>query len=128
MTHGAVRLWLRLEGLAALIVSLWFYARYPGGWLLFVLLFLTPDLSLLVYLAGPRAGAIVYNLAHSYTLPLGVLLMGISRGSVFVQLALIWTAHISFDRLIGFGLQYPTGVGETHLGRIGRAEISNHPA
>jgi Domain of unknown function (DUF4260) len=128
MTHGAVRLWLRLEGLAALIVSLWFYTRYPGGWLLFVLLFLTPDLSLLLYLAGPRAGAIVYNLAHSYTLPLGVLLMGISRGSVFVQLGLIWTAHISFDRLIGFGLQYPTGVGETHLGRIGRAQISNHPA
>jgi Domain of unknown function (DUF4260) len=128
MTHGAVRLWLRLEGLAALIVSLWFYARYPGGWLLFVLLFLSPDLSLLVYLAGPRAGTIVYNLAHSYTLPLGVLLMGISRGSVFVQLALIWTAHISFDRLIGFGLQYATGMGETHLGRIGRPQTSNHPA
>jgi uncharacterized protein DUF4260 len=128
MTHGAVRLWLRLEGLAALIVSLWLYARYPGGWLLFALLFLTPDLSLLAFVAGPRAGAIVYNMMHSYTLPLGVLLMSIGRGSVFVQLPLIWTAHISFDRLIGFGLQYPTGLGETHLGRIGRAQMSNHPA
>ena len=125
MTHGAVRLWLRLEGLAALIVSLCFYARYPGGWLLFTLLFLTPDLSLFVYPAGPRTGAIVYNIMHSYTLPIGVLLLGIGRGSVFVQLALIWMAHISFDRLIGFGLQYPTGTGETHLGRIRRARVSS---
>jgi hypothetical protein len=30
------------------------------------LLFLVPDLSMLGYLASPRTGAVVYNLAHGY--------------------------------------------------------------
>jgi uncharacterized protein DUF4260 len=128
MTNGAVRLWLRLESLAALSVSLWLYARYPSGWLPFAFLFLAPDLSLLGYLGGPRVGAGVYNLVHSYTLPLGGLLLSISSRNALVPFALIWTAHISFDRLIGVGLQYPTGVGETHLGLMGRPRTSRHPA
>jgi Domain of unknown function (DUF4260) len=30
-------------------------------------------------------------------------------------IALIWTAHIGFDRLLGFGLKYPTHFKDTHL-------------
>ena len=30
---------------------------------------------------------------------------------------LIWIAHIGFDRALGYGLKYPTGFGDTHLGR-----------
>jgi hypothetical protein len=33
---------------------------------------------------------------------------------------LIWAAHIGFDRGLGYGLKYPTGFGDTHLGRVGR--------
>jgi hypothetical protein len=128
MTHGGVRLWLRIEGFIALIVALWFYARSPGGWGLFALLFLAPDLSLGAYLAGRRAGAGAYNLVHSYSLPLGLLVLGTTVAGRLIPLALIWLAHISFDRLLGFGLQYSTGVGETHLGRIGRGRPSNQPA
>lgn len=36
-----------------------------------------------------------------------------------VLLALIWTAHIGFDRALGYGLKYATAFGETHLGRLG---------
>jgi hypothetical protein len=32
--------------------------------------------------------------------------------------ALIWTAHIGVDRLLGFGLKYPTRFQDTHLQRI----------
>jgi hypothetical protein len=35
-----------------------------------------------------------------------------------VQLALIWSAHIGIDRLLGYGLKYPTAFKETHLGRV----------
>ena len=35
-------------------------------------------------------------------------------------MALIWAAHIGFDRMLGYGLKYPTGFGDTHLGAIGR--------
>ena len=30
-------------------------------------------------------------------------------------LSLIWTAHIGFDRLLGFGLKYPARFKDTHL-------------
>jgi hypothetical protein len=33
---------------------------------------------------------------------------------------LIWASHIAFDRLVGYGLKYPTQFGDTHLGAIGR--------
>jgi hypothetical protein len=30
--------------------------------------------------------------------------------------ALVWAAHIGFDRLLGYGLKYPAAFGVTHLG------------
>jgi hypothetical protein len=30
---------------------------------------------------------------------------------------LIWTSHIGFDRLLGYGLKYPTRFNDTHLQR-----------
>jgi hypothetical protein len=35
-----------------------------------------------------------------------------------VQIALIWAAHIGVDRVLGFGLKYPTAFKDTDLGRI----------
>jgi hypothetical protein len=65
---------------------------------------------------------------HSYSLPLGLLLLGTTVAGRFIPPALIWLAHISFDRLLGSGLHYSTGVGETHLGRIGRGRPKSRPA
>jgi hypothetical protein len=31
---------------------------------------------------------------------------------------LIWGAHIALDRVLGYGLKYPDGSKETHLGRV----------
>lgn len=45
----------------------WFASGF--GWLPFVLLLFTFDLSMLGYLAGPRAGAVTYNLDHGAALP-----------------------------------------------------------
>lgn len=33
---------------------------------------------------------------------------------------LIWSAHIGFDRLLGYGLKMENGFSETHLGKIGK--------
>jgi hypothetical protein len=35
-------------------------------------------------------------------------------------IAIIWAAHIGFDRALGYGLKYPTAFSDTHLGRIGK--------
>jgi hypothetical protein len=117
--HGPVRLWLRLEGLCVLAAAAYAYARSGHSWLLFAALFFVPDISFAGYAAGPRAGAIVYNLAHSYA---GPLVLGVAAAATGTTLAwaLIWTAHIGFDRAMGYGLKYPSAFADTHLGRIGR--------
>jgi hypothetical protein len=119
---GGVRTLLRLEGLAVLAGAAWAYGACAGhGWGLFALLFLAPDLSLFGYLAGPRAGARVYNAAHTYLGPLILACVGAYwSGTAAVDLALIWAAHIGMDRAIGYGLKYPDNFNDTHLGAIGR--------
>lgn len=119
--HG-VRGVLRLEGAAAFAAAIALYGHAGFSWLGFVLLFLAPDLAMLAYLVGPRAGALAYNLVHTYAVALPVALAGFALGStVSYALALIWVGHIGFDRMLGYGLKYASGFGDTHLGRIGRA-------
>ncbi len=63
---GGVRTLLRLEGLTLFAGMTLLYAVSGGSWWIYAILFLAPDLSFAGYLAGPKAGAIVYNAAHSY--------------------------------------------------------------
>jgi Domain of unknown function (DUF4260) len=115
-----VRLLLRLEGLAAFATAAAFYAQAGFSWPAFVLFFLAPDVAMLAYLAGPRAGAIAYNLAHTYVLAVALTLAGFFGGVPAAAAGgLIWIAHIGFDRALGYGLKYSSGFGDTHLGRIG---------
>lgn len=121
MTTGVPRLLLRLEGACVLAASLGLYHRYGSGWLLFALLFLAPDLSMLGYLMGPRVGARAYNAVHTYLLPFVLGGLSLLLNVVWLPgLALVWAAHIGFDRMLGYGLKYPTAFQDTHLGRIGR--------
>jgi len=116
-----VRTILRLEGAAAFAAAVALYAHAGFSWPLFALLILAPDLAMLPYLIGPRAGAAAYNLAHTYALPLPPALAGFWFASPIVAaLGLIWIAHIGMDRMLGYGLKYASGFADTHLGRIGR--------
>jgi hypothetical protein len=111
----------RLEGGVLLALSLVIYWKLAGPWLLYVLLILAPDLFMLGYLGGPRLGAAVYNLGHTWLLPGILAAVGILGGTSFaVDVALIWLGHIGVDRLLGYGLKLPTSFQDTHLGRIGR--------
>jgi hypothetical protein len=118
--HGSVRLWLRLEGLVALLLATGLYAQQRGSWLVFAVLFLTPDLSFAGYIGGPRFGAALYNVVHSFVGPM-ILAAALLGAGAAPTLALVWAAHIGFDRAMGYGLKYPSAFGDTHLGRIGRA-------
>ena len=118
---GGVRTLLRLEGLTLLAGMTVAYAVWDGSWWIFAILFLAPDLSFAGYLAGPRVGAIVYNAAHSYMAPMALMVGGILYWPPPASsIAMIWLAHIGFDRALGYGLKYSAGFGFTHLGRIGR--------
>lgn len=108
----------RLEGLAALSLGIAAYAWLGQSWLVFALLCLAPDLTMLGYVRSPRLGALTYNLGHTYVMPA---VLGLVMGPLAYGLAAIWVAHIGFDRLLGYGLKRPGGFEDTHLGPIGRA-------
>ena len=119
---GGVRTLLRTEGLLLLIAAVGLYERIAGGWGLFALLFLVPDLSFAGYLLGPRVGALAYNMMHSTVGPLTLAAVGVTlHHHLALALALIWLAHIGFDRALGYGLKHAQGFTFTHLGRIGRS-------
>jgi len=110
---------LHLEGLVITAGALVLYVDAGFGWLLLVALILAPDLSMLGYLGGPRLGALSYDLVHTYAGPVVLGVVGVLGGyEIAVQVALIWLAHIGLDRLLGYGLKYPTGFKDTHLQRV----------
>jgi len=116
------RAWLRVEGAATFGAGIALYGWLGGPWLAVVPLLLVPDLSMVGYLAGPRAGALVYNAIHVSATGLAILGVGLATGVVGVSLAgAILLAHSGMDRLFGYGLKLPSGFNETHLGRIGRS-------
>ncbi|RYY74981.1 MAG: DUF4260 family protein [Gammaproteobacteria bacterium] len=111
---------LRAEGLAIFVFALMAYQFLGFAWGFFILMFLLPDLSWIAYFHSPNVGAIAYNIAHSYILPLMLFAYGFFVSSSDAdKLAVIWIAHIGFDRALGFGLKYPRGFRYTHLGRLG---------
>jgi hypothetical protein len=114
---------LRIEGALVFAASLALYQQTNGDWRLLVLLFFAPDVSILPYIFSNAAGWACYNVAHSYAWP--VALAGAWAGGAstsghgaWLTAALIWCAHISFDRMWAFGLKEGEDFWITHLGEI----------
>jgi hypothetical protein len=110
---------LHLEGFFILVLSLYLYEFNGFNWLLFFILLFVPDVSMLGYVLNNKIGAIVYNLFHTYSLPIVMVIFGVLFSNSFLlSIGLIWSAHIGMDRTIGYGLKYPTKFKDTHLNRI----------
>jgi hypothetical protein len=117
-----MRPWLRAEGLATFTTGLAGFLFLGLPWWAFLLLLIAPDLSMVGYLRGPRAGAFVYNVAHDLATGVAVAGVGLAIGSVAVAAAgAILVAHSGMDRMAGYGLKLPSSFKDTHLGRIGRS-------
>lgn len=109
------------EGAFALALSVFLYRSGGAGWGIFFSLFLWPDLSMLGYLVSTRLGSMLYNLVHTYLFPLALAAVSLSQHKAgLLAFALIWLAHIGFDRVLGYGLKYPTFFKDTHLQRVYR--------
>ncbi len=118
MEHLPRRL-LHAEGAVVFLAAtlLYFHGGHP--WWLYLVLALAPDLSMLGYLAGPRAGAAAYDTAHTYVLPVALAALGVvSDVGTLTAVGLVWIAHIGVDRAVGYGLKYPSGFKDTHLQRV----------
>ena len=114
-----VKFILKLESLCIFLSSLFVYHYLGGSWTLFVLLFFTPDLSILVYIFNKKIGAIFYNLFHMYLWFFLLVIIGfIIKNNLIISFGVIYASHISFDRMIGYGLKYPDSFKNTHLSKI----------
>ena len=119
MRSSLPKILLHLEGLAALALCVAIYHHLGASWVLFAVLFLAPDLFMLGYLLGPAIGAWIYNVAHTYTVPVAIAVVAqLLRQPLLVAVCAIWAAHIAFDRFLGYGLKYGTGFKDTHLSRL----------
>jgi len=115
----SVRLLLRLEGLAIAVGAVALYVDGDHSWWLFALLALAPDLSFAAYALGPAAGAAGYNVLHTLVLPIALGTAAVLWDSDWgAAVALIWLTHIGVDRLLGYGLKYPTAFKDSHLQRV----------
>lgn len=111
--------WLRMEGTAIGTLALIAYGTTGVSWWLFAALILVPDLAMVGYLAGPRVGALIYNLAHTYTVPIALAGAAMIAGlPLLLAVALVWIAHIGLDRMLGYGLKLPKGFKHTDLGTL----------
>jgi hypothetical protein len=120
MVTGRPLTWLRIEGLAVAGAALAIFATTGQPWWLIPALLLVPDLSWLGYLAGPHAGAWIYNLAH--TAPLSLALLAAGAGwhiSALTVAGAVGLFHLGLDRLMKYGVKYDHSFGITHLGAHG---------
>jgi p-aminobenzoyl-glutamate transporter AbgT len=110
---------LHLEGLTVFTAACVAYAIHGAAWWKFIAPFLVPDLMMLGYLFGAKVGAAVYNVGHTYSIvAIFWLIAYFAHLPHALSIGLIWTAHIGFDRLCGYGLKYSTAFKDTHLGKV----------
>ena len=108
-----------LENGLAFLVCIFLNIQLEFSLLLFFLLLLVPDITMVGYLVNPKIGAIIYNMGHSFLLPLLLVFAYFFLPEPYLLItANIWAAHICIDRFLGFGLKYTGNFKETHLQRI----------
>ncbi len=109
---------LRVEGIAALLVTIALYAQTGASWWLFLALLFVPDLAFIGIAISREFATLLYNIVHTYTLPLLLGLAAVVLGANdLLPIVLIWGAHISLDRAVGYGLKYSLEPKNTHLDR-----------
>ncbi len=107
---------IQFEYAFAFLLTLVLYWSSDFSLLLFFVLLFVPDFSMLGYVINNRIGAIVYNVGHSFLLPLVLLCISIYlQNALLVSISFIWLAHIFMDRALGFGLKYADSFKHTHI-------------
>jgi hypothetical protein len=104
-----------------LALSIYLFSRLSFAWWVYLALILTPDVSMVGYLANTRVGAWLYNFFHHKAVAIVVYIAGSYFNNEVVQLiGLILFGHSSMDRMLGYGLKYTDSFQNTHLGLIGK--------
>ncbi|MGB8194974.1 MAG: DUF4260 domain-containing protein [Chitinophagaceae bacterium] len=112
---------LKLEEAAMAALGIYFLTIYDLGlsfWM-WALLFFSPDIGMIGYLANPKVGAITYNLFHHKGIAIALAMTGYYlHNDVLTAIGILLFAHSSFDRMLGYGLKYSDDFKNTHMGRL----------
>lgn len=112
---------IKLEEFGAFLFSIYLFSLLPYPWWFYPAFFFAPDLAMVGYLAGPRLGAIAYNIIHHRALVLGLFVAGAwFHIPVLSVCGAIFFGHSSLDRVLGYGLKYGDSFQHAYLGEIGR--------
>lgn len=114
---------IRIEEAAITAIAIYCLTKYNPGlpvWLM-VLLFFSPDLSMIGYLVNSRIGALTYNLFHHRAVAIALIATGfLMHMDILITGGLLLAAHSSFDRMLGYGLKFTDDFKHTSSGWIGK--------
>lgn len=112
---------LKAEYLFLLFLGVYAFHETEQKWWIFAVCFFAPDISMLGYAVNSKIGAWVYNFFHHFALAIVVYIVGKIWETEWIEITgIILFSHISFDRVLGYGLKYPDSFHNTHLGFIGK--------
>ncbi len=112
---------IKLEEAAMFGLSIYILVSFDARWWWYLVLVIGPDISMLGYMAGNKAGAACYNLFHHKGVAVAVFVVGLLLPHVLFQvIGIVLFGHSSMDRLFGYGLKKNEGFKYTHLGIIGK--------
>lgn len=110
---------IKLENAFVFITVVTVYFMFGFSLWIFLIFLLVPDISMLGYLVNNKIGSVVYNIGHSYIIPIFMTLLYLAAGEILLlEIGLIWLAHISMDRTIGYGLKYTAGFNKTTIQKV----------
>lgn len=111
---------LQIEEFCMLALAIAVLVYFRCEWWVYLLLVLGPDISMLGYAGGNKAGAFCYNLFHHKGVAIAIIVLGwyLKDNTVLIA-GVILFGHSSMDRLFGYGLKTNQGFNFTHLGTIG---------
>jgi hypothetical protein len=112
---------LKIEELLMFVLGIFMFNQLDFTWWWFLVLILTPDISMLGYLLNNKTGALFYNVFHHKGIAILVYFIGVYFQNQILQLiGVILFSHASFDRIFGYGLKFSDSFKNTHLGKIGK--------
>ncbi|MDE3742639.1 DUF4260 domain-containing protein [Maribacter polysaccharolyticus] len=116
-----MKILIKLEEFMMFTLGLFMFGLLGYQWWWFLVLIMVPDIGMVGYLFGNKAGAIAYNVFHHKGLTIVLYFAGMFFSSPIIQLAgVILFSHAALDRVLGYGLKYNKGFKYTHLGEIGK--------
>ena len=112
---------IKLEEAGVFIISIFllYKLNLHLSWWLYVILFFSPDIGMAGYLVNTKVGAVTYNLFHHKSVGITLLIIGLLLpDNYFFLFGLIFLAHSSFDRILGYGLKYSDNFKHTSIGNM----------